>query len=147
MELRNCPECGKVFSFVRTNLCPECQKKDEECFRVIRKYIARHPGVSAIDVSKDTGISEEKVLRFLRQGRLSIGMEKQAKMACELCGGFISGGRYCPSCQEKLTSGLKKIVQEENRKVLEEMRKEDGNIGVERKGVRMHTADLWHKKK
>lgn len=146
MELRNCPECGKVFSYIRTNLCPECQKKDDESFKVIREYISKNPGVSAIDVSRDTGISEQKVLRFLRQGRLSVGeIEKQFKLECELCGKFVTGGRYCPACQEKLTSGLKKIVREEKRKAIENSSAEKG-VG-QQKGTQMHTANLWQKKK
>ncbi|MDD2212769.1 MAG: MerR family transcriptional regulator [Clostridia bacterium] len=146
MELRNCSECGKIFNFLRTPLCPECQEKEEECFRVVRKYIAQHPGVSAIDVSKDTGIGEEKVLHFLKEGRLAAGAIKQIKLECELCGGFISGGRYCPSCQEKLTSGLKKVIQEENKKILEKRFNEGSNEETKREGTRMHTAELWRKR-
>ena len=145
MSIKNCPECGKIFNFIRTNLCPECQEKEEQVFRVIRDYISQNPGVSAIDVSKDTGISEEKVLRFLRQGRLSIGGEKQVKLECELCGRPIYGGRYCPACLEKLTAGLKKIVQEENKKALE--KRQTAESGGQSKGPQMHTANLWQKKK
>jgi flagellar operon protein (TIGR03826 family) len=146
MDFRNCPECGKVFNFLRTNLCPECQKEDEQCFRTIRKYIAQHPGVSAIDVSKNTGVSEEKVLRFLRQGRLSVGTEKQVKFECELCGQPVFGGRYCTPCQERLTSGLKKAVRKENEKVLEKMSKENDGLGTGQKKARMYTADLRNKR-
>ncbi|HHY06007.1 MAG TPA: MerR family transcriptional regulator [Clostridia bacterium] len=139
MDLRNCPECGKIFNFLRTNLCPECQKKDEQCFRTVRRYIAQHPGVSAIEVSKNTGVSEEKVLHFLRQGRLSIGTEKQARLGCELCGKPALGERYCVSCKDKLTSGLKKAVDKENEKVLENMNKR-------KQTARMYTADLRKKR-
>jgi len=145
MSIKNCPECGKIFNFVRTNLCLECQEKEEQTFRVIREYISQHPGVSAIDVSRDTGISEEKILHFLRQGRLSIGGEKQIKLECELCGRFVSGGRYCPACQEKLTAGLKKIVREEKQKALE--KKQATDSGGQSKGTtQMHTANLWQKR-
>ncbi|MGI6144463.1 MAG: MerR family transcriptional regulator [Clostridia bacterium] len=145
MSIKNCPECGKIFNFVRTNLCPECQEKEEQIFRVIRNYISQHPGVSVIDVSRETGISEDKVLRFLRQGRLSISGEKHIKLECELCGRFVSGGRYCPACQKKLTAGLKKIVEEENRKALEK-RRADNSEGSS-KGIQMHTANLWQNKR
>lgn len=140
MELRNCPQCGKIFNFIRVNLCPECQRKDDECFKIIRDYISRNPGVSVVDVSKNTGVSEEKVLRFLREGRLSVGVDSPIKLECELCGKFISGGRYCPACQEKLTAGLKKLVREEKRK-MSEKNQSDG----QQKG-QMYTANLWQKR-
>ncbi|MDD2432482.1 MAG: MerR family transcriptional regulator [Clostridia bacterium] len=140
MDLRNCPECGKIFNFLRTNLCPECQKKDEQYFRTVRRYIAQHPGVSAIEVSKNTGVSEEKILRFLREGRLSIGTKKEVKYECELCRQPVFSGRYCALCQEKLTSGLKKAVKTENEK--NQMLEERGQ-----KKARMHTADLRRRNK
>jgi len=120
MELKNCPQCGKVFDFITNEICPECQKKDDECFRTIRNYIALHPGVSAVEVSKKTGISEEKIFAYIRQGRLSTAdAAKKEKMVCERCGKFISRGRYCAPCQERLTSGLKKSFLEQNKKARE----------------------------
>lgn len=144
MQVRNCPQCGKIFTYIRTNLCPECQKQDEENFRIVRKYIAQNPGVGIEVVSENTGISEEKILKYLKEGRIVTGTVTQVKLACELCGTVISGGRYCAACQEKLTSGLKKVIQEENMKVLQDK----GETAAEgkKKSVRMHTADLWTNK-
>ena len=140
MDLRNCPQCGKVFNFIRTNLCPECQEKDEQAFREIRKYITQHPGATAIEVSKNTGISEEKVLRFLREGRLSAGAEHQSNYTCELCGKPVLRERYCLACREKLTECLKKTIIEENK---EQQNRALGNSGK----AKMHTADLRKKRK
>lgn len=145
MQVRNCPQCGKIFTFIRTNLCPECQKQDEENFKIVRKYISQNPGVDIEVVSENTGISEEKILKYLREGRIVSGVATQIKLECELCGTFISGGRYCTSCQEKLTAGLKKVIHEENQKILQEKGKTQANTG--KKGVRMHTADLWQRNK
>ena len=68
MKLRNCPQCGQVFTYIRTNLCPACQKLDEENYKVVRKYIAENPGVGIAEVSEKTGIAEEKILRYLKEG-------------------------------------------------------------------------------
>ena len=61
MDLRNCPQCGKVFNLLEL-IFVRMSRKDEQAFREIRKYITQHPGATAIEVSKNTGISEEKVL-------------------------------------------------------------------------------------
>ena len=138
MELRNCPECGKVFTYIRTNLCPACQQKDEEDFKTVRKFIAQHPGCDLVMVSEGTGVSEAKIIRYLREGRITANNTAgtNIKINCEVCGTLISSGRFCKDCSEKLVSGLKKSIQEENKKILEEMEKK-------KTGVRMHTADFW----
>lgn len=142
MNLRNCPQCGKVFTFVRTNLCPECQDADEENFKVVRKYIAEHPGVGITEVSENTGIAEEKILRYMKEGRFSTDKMLHSSLQCELCGASINTGRYCLSCQKKLTSGLKKVIQEENSKVLNEIKKKKEDE-LKRSGPRMHTGNTW----
>lgn len=145
MNLRNCPECGKVFTYVRTNLCPECQKVDEENYKIVRKYIAEHPGVGITEVSENTGIAEEKILRYLKEGRFSTDKVLHTSLQCELCGAAINSGRFCASCQEKLTSGLKKVIQEENSKVLTEIKKKKEEE-LKKSGPRMHIGESWLKK-
>lgn len=136
MSIRNCPECGKIFTYIRTNLCPTCQQKDEEQYKLVRNYISRNPGTDIRSVSEATGIEEEKIIRYLREGRIiNASTEVSAKIECEVCGKLISQGRYCDTCAEKLTSGLKRAIFEENKKVREEDRKKDG--------PRMHTAEHW----
>lgn len=139
MSLRNCPECGKVFTYLRTNLCPACQQKDEEQFKKIRVFIARNPGTDIRTVSEETGIDEEKIIRYLREGRIvNASISGTTKIECEVCGKLISRGRYCDECAERLTSGLKRSIHEENKKVQEEEQKK--NV------PKMHTADLWKKR-
>ncbi len=134
MVPRNCPECGKIFSFIRTNLCPACQEKDEAEFKKVRMYIIKHPGVDIVTVSEETGVDESKVFRYIREGRISTGnLSANVQLNCEVCGTLISMGRFCSSCNERLTAGLRKSIEAENKKELEEKQK---------KGPRMYTADL-----
>lgn len=142
MKLRNCPQCGKVFTYIRTNLCPACQEINEENYKIVRKYIAENPGVGIAEVSEKTGIAEEIILRYLKEGRFSTEGMLQAKLQCELCGMAINSGRYCSACQEKLTSGLKKVIREENDKAISELKKkkEDEN---KKSGPRMHSTGSW----
>ena len=135
MEIRNCPECGKIFTFIRTNLCPACQKKDDEAFRTVRVFLAKHPGTDIVTVAENTGISEEAIMRYVRDGRITMGIERGSiQMNCEICGVLISQGRLCRTCADKLSSGLKKSIQEENKKAADEQQKQ---------GPRMYTAEHW----
>ncbi len=134
MEMRNCPECGRIFAYIRTNLCPACIRKDEEDYRKVRNFIARNPGVDIITVSEETGVDEEKIVRYLKEGRI-INAHPNTKISieCELCGALIPNGRYCKACTEKLTAGLRKTIEAENQKAKEEEER--------RRGLRMYTRD------
>lgn len=135
MEMRNCPQCGRVFAYLRTNLCPACVQKDEDEFRKVRNYIAKNPGADIITVSKETGVSEERIIRYLKEGRIyNTNPNTRIKIECELCGALITQGRYCKACTDKLTAGLKKNIETENRKAVEEQQRKSG--------LRMYTRDI-----
>jgi hypothetical protein len=72
-ELRNCPLCSSLFTFKgASTLCPQCTGvADLEYFQV-REYIFSHPGSNTLEVAAATGVKEEVILRFLREGRLSL---------------------------------------------------------------------------
>lgn len=147
MELRNCPECGRVFTYIRTNLCPACQKKDEEEFKGVRKYLQKNPGAHIVEISEGTGVSEKKIVQYIKEERISINnQECEIQITCDLCGALISSGRYCKACMEKLSSGLKKSITEENVRNIQDLAK-DTNLDTESKGIVMHTADFWNRRK
>lgn len=57
MNLRNCPQCGKLFVYNIRNLCPECIKKDEKDFGCVRDYLYNHPRATIEEISEETGVS------------------------------------------------------------------------------------------
>lgn len=147
MELRNCPECGSVFTYVRTNLCPACQKTDDEDFRKVRTFIIRNAGASIIKISEETDVSEKKIMRYIREGRIKIGSSSGSMIIeCEVCGKKISSGRLCEACSEKLSSGIRRSILQENMKqeeaaIIKEVKKDE----TEKRGYRMYTMDHWKK--
>ncbi|QXM05162.1 TIGR03826 family flagellar region protein [Crassaminicella indica] len=108
-EIRNCKECGRLFQYTGiSKICPRCQKKDEEDFKVVREYIYENEGATLTEVSEETGVDEDKILRFLREGRLEIVGENSALiLECERCGKPIRTGRFCDACAHELQAGLK----------------------------------------
>ncbi len=104
-DLRNCKECGRLFGFVGRNICGKCQEKEEEEYMVVRRYVRDHPGATVFEVAEDTGVEEEKIINFLKDGRLqSKGLEMTLK--CRNCGASIMSGDYCYSCQVQLQGKL-----------------------------------------
>ena len=104
MPLTNCQECGKVYLATIGRMCPECHAKYERLFDLIKDYIRNHDKSSAQEIASALEVSQEKVLRFLREGRL-IALTS-ATYPCELCGSEITTGRFCTPCREKMSRSL-----------------------------------------
>lgn len=105
-NLKNCPECGRLFAYVGVNLCPRCIEEEEEQYQIVRRYVRDNIGANIWEVSEETGVEEERILRFLRDGRLqSKGLEMV--LHCERCGKSIQSGRYCEQCILEMDSTLK----------------------------------------
>lgn len=125
METRNCPKCGKLFTYIKDPICPECAKAEEETFQKVRDYLKEFPGQSMSQVSKETGVSQRKISKYLRDGRLEVTSGLSEFLTCLSCGKPIPTGKFCRHCSSKLT----KNFQSSTTKV------KDDN---ERSGPKMH---------
>ncbi len=100
MSLRNCSQCGMLFSSAGRNICSKCLDKEEEDYKLVRKFVRDHPGASVFEVSEETGIEEDKIMQFIRDGRL-VSQGFTGALACESCGKSINTGRFCADCTQK----------------------------------------------
>lgn len=108
-ELRNCPRCGKLFAYMGRPICNRCVEQEEEEFKVVKEYIYNNPGATVFEVSDVTGVTVEKIMRFLREERLEISSENSNLiLECEKCGTPIKTGRYCEQCRADLTNEMKR---------------------------------------
>jgi len=107
MELKNCPECGKLFVYVHRNLCPDCLKKDEENFEQVREYLNNNPKATIEEVSKGTDVPVKKILGYLKEGRLILQSNNvNITLNCEICGEPILTGRICAKCTSRFKKAL-----------------------------------------
>jgi len=116
-ELRNCIRCGKVFAYTYSPVCNKCLEKEEEEYKLVKEYIYENPGSTAFEVSEATGVSVEKIMKFLREERLELSSENaNLLLECESCGRPIKSGRYCEDCRSKIASEMKKEFGLDQRK-------------------------------
>lgn len=113
LSLRNCKRCGKLFHFQQHSVCQQCLVKDQEDFQKIYDYMYEHPGVSALELSRETGVKPEVITRFRREGRLATQVTdgEPPNLTCESCGAPLEQGRYCPQCLAKLQKELKHVTK------------------------------------
>ena len=114
-ELKNCKKCGRMFSSIGGQLfCTKCRTDDEDDFRVVREYIYDNPDSTVSDVHEATEVSEEIILKFLRQGRLTLKNDGVG-LECERCGKNINTGRFCDQCAHELKSGFEDAFKSERK--------------------------------
>ena len=103
MSIRNCSRCGKVYNSAHQSLCPECVEADEVEFQAVREFIKDNPKVSLDVVSEATGVSEDRLLEYLRDGRLESAELSGPVLECKRCGKPIQRGEYCVLCQSEIS--------------------------------------------
>jgi flagellar operon protein (TIGR03826 family) len=132
-NLRNCSICGRLFAYQQgRTICSRCMDQEEEQYAIVRKYVRDHPGATVFEVAEETGVEEEIILQFLRDGRLqSRGFAEV--LECQRCGKIISSGKYCSQCLQDLDSQLKGAISPTSQRSATEEKKSRGD--------RMHTRE------
>ena len=108
-NLKNCPICGRVYAYQGRNMCNKCLEKEDDDYAIVRRYVRDNPGASVAEVAEATEIDEEKILQFLRDGRLVTKGMRYTTM-CERCGKTISSGKFCDSCLKQLGAQFKSAI-------------------------------------
>lgn len=114
--LKNCRRCGKAYNSPNPNLCPECADAEEEEFKGVRKFIKDNPKVSLEVVAEATGIPEDRIRDYLREGRLESADLNGPVLECKRCGKPIYQGEYCVLCQSELQQTFRSGLEDRSAK-------------------------------
>lgn len=104
MSLQNCKRCGKLFNSKGHSVCPQCVEKDNADFERIREYMLTHPNVSALELSRETGVEPSVITRFWREGRFITREKQEGDFLCAVCGVLVPAGQSCPECARRNNS-------------------------------------------
>ena len=108
-EIRNCPRCGKIFNYIGRPICPRCVQAEEDEFKIVKDYVDDNSNATMAEVADATGISVDKIMRFLRDERLEVTGENSGFiLECESCSRAIKTGRFCDHCKNELNNGIRK---------------------------------------
>lgn len=110
MDLRNCPQCGKVFRYTGRNLCHDCFAEEEKLFERVRDFLDDNQGAKLDKVEEATGVPADKILKWLREGRLISKGGVIPGLVCERCGAPVESGRLCGKCSRQLEEQIKTSI-------------------------------------
>ena len=117
MDVKNCRKCGKIYAYDGHKVCNACRREEEEDFQKVKGYIYDNPDSTVQEISSETGISVQRIMRYLREGRLQLrGDNHNMILDCEKCGKAISTGRYCDRCAENLKKEFESVNSTKNEK-------------------------------
>ncbi|MDI6703162.1 MAG: MerR family transcriptional regulator [bacterium] len=136
-ELKHCSRCRKLFVSLGRSLCPKCLEDDEREFERVKEYLDEHPFSNAGEIAEGTGVPEEKIIEFIKQGRLLLVDKTPITYPCELCKRQIFTGRLCDSCKGKLSEELKKsLIKSTDEKHRKEKIDQASKFVLNRKGIK-----------
>jgi len=107
-DLKNCPQCGRLFVKGIREQCDACFQEEEQQYDKVYRYIRRSENRNAtiVDVSEATAVSESKIIYFIHQGRIRVKGYPNFTYPCDGCQNPINDGRLCQTCKDKLKSEL-----------------------------------------
>ncbi len=119
MDIRNCTRCGKIYNYDGFKICPSCRREDEEDFLKVREYLYDNPGATLHEVHEGTGVDTNKIIEFLRQGRLEVADDSNLILECEVCGTSIKSGRFCEKCAKDIQKELSSVIKRPEKKPMQ----------------------------
>jgi len=115
-ELANCPKCNRLFIKGVRDICDACHKEEEKAYETVYNYLKKRENRMAtlVEVSEATGISEDLILKFIRQRRLQLASFPNLGYPCERCGAIIREGKLCIDCSRDLKREIDKMKMYEH---------------------------------
>lgn len=127
-ELSNCSICGNIFVKTTSSFCPACRQEIDKKFNRVYDFIRKKANREATihEVHKATGVEEELIIEFIREGRLRTSQFKNLKYPCEACGRPIEKGTICEHCQKDFQKELTSFESEQARQQRKEIENKYG---------------------
>ena len=101
-NLITCRNCGVIMVKKSRDLCQSCFAEEERLFTRIKDFLRANPGANIEQIAINCNCEKEKILYFLKTGRLErLGFRKIVHQ-CEICGETIYEGVMCQDCKRSL---------------------------------------------
>lgn len=115
-QLANCPKCNALFLKNEWHtVCQSCLKEEEKKFEAVYDFLKKQRNRQATlhQVSEETGVEEELILKFIRQKRIQLAKFPNLGYPCERCKTIIREHRYCTKCREEISKQLDPLNHKE----------------------------------
>ncbi|WP_216830371.1 TIGR03826 family flagellar region protein [Alkalihalobacterium elongatum] len=114
-SLENCPRCGGLFVKALRTICDKCHREIDAMFQTVYTFIRKRDNRKATlqEVVAATGVKEEYIFQFIREGRLQLAHYPNLAYPCDMCGAMIREGKICPSCRTSMNKDIENYKAQE----------------------------------
>lgn len=67
-----CPECGNPKNNPLLDTCDQCKNNDQADLKKIKQFLKENPNSNAMDITLNTNIPINKVMRYIEEGYLTL---------------------------------------------------------------------------
>ncbi|WP_213586350.1 TIGR03826 family flagellar region protein [Paenibacillus sp. J2TS4] len=106
MNVDNCPRCGKIFVKNYKDVCPACIKDIEQQYEACYHFLRENRKANLQELHEGTKVSYKQIIKFIKEGRISIYDMPNMTYPCEVCGTMIREHTMCDSCRKRLVSDI-----------------------------------------
>ena len=117
LNVINCNRCGKVCMRSVSELCQACLKDLENQYESCLNHLRDNRGISLQELSDGTEVPVKQIIRFIKEGRISIIQASSLSYPCEICHAPILEQSICPDCRKRLAKDYSDLKQDEQRKI------------------------------
>lgn len=122
-DVQNCPNCGNIFRKSTWSVCQDCKNEIEIELSKCTDFIRRNRQTTMAQLIEQTGVEEENITKYIRDGKINIMDAPNLSYPCDLCINPIRKGNLCYNCKVKLNSDIDKMkdqdVTDRHKKVVE----------------------------
>lgn len=117
-RVENCNVCGGRLYYLESGkyLCKTCGNMVEDDTKKLRTYFRNHKESLVFQISKETGVSQQKVCLLLDRIESELLEENSTHIKCEKCGCSIFSGRFCTACTKELAGGIRAVFYEDRKR-------------------------------
>jgi flagellar operon protein (TIGR03826 family) len=127
INVANCTKCGKVYvKNPMYDICPACVKEIDLQCEICVKYLREHRGITLEELSDATEIPQSVIIKFIRDGRISVMGHQNLSYPCEVCGTRIREKNMCESCRLKLKKDVSNSLEDHRR--VEDQRRQENKV-------------------
>ncbi len=106
--LVNCPRCGRLAPTLVRGQCPQCLREEHDQLRRVQTFLIEHGPASAEEIAAHVQVPVERVLRWMREGRLVATAEP---LRCRRCGRPVRLGVLCAVCRVELAVAIRQLEE------------------------------------
>lgn len=126
MAASTCQRCRKIFNKVSSPICRTCEKLERDEIYTLNQFIVANPTVNVAAISNTNKIPAQRILQYVRSGKVQISEGMSDEIRCIGCGKVIITGNFCNVCILQFKDDPSKIQLSKNLRVPQVINKNKG---------------------